>query len=83
VDFAGGDLDYFQQDPGLLQLETTARNAAVLRKFIVPNPAIRGMRAMIDVQFEEDKVGILGATLRSGGRVATETWTYAWRFYDF
>jgi glucans biosynthesis protein len=83
VDFAGGDLDYFLADPTLLQLETTAQSASVLRKFIVPNPAIRGIRIMLDVQFEKDKVGVVGASLRSGNRVLTETWSYAWRFYDF
>src|SRR5262249_41265404 len=83
IDFAGGDLEYFIQDPGLLQVETTAQNANVQRKFIVSNPAIKGMRVMLDVQFEKDKVGLLGATLRSGNRVLSETWSYAWRIYDF
>jgi glucans biosynthesis protein len=83
VDFAGGDLDYFVSDPSLLQLEATAQGASVLRKFIVPNPAIAGMRVMLDVQFEKDKVGIVSASLRSGARVVTETWSYAWRFYGF
>ncbi len=82
IDFAGGDLDYFLQDPSLLQVDTAAQNAAIVRKFVVPNPAIKGMRVMIDVQFEKDKVGILGAALRSGSRMLTETWSYAWRFYD-
>jgi glucans biosynthesis protein len=83
VDFAGGELDYFLQDPGLLQLETSAQSAAVVRKFIASNPAIRGMRIMLDVQFEKDKVGVVSASLRSGSRVLTETWSYAWRVYDF
>jgi glucans biosynthesis protein len=83
VDFASGDLDYFLSDPSLLHVETTAQSAAVLRKFVVPNPAIGGIRVMLDVQFEKDKVGIVGASLRSGNRVLTETWSYAWRFYDF
>jgi glucans biosynthesis protein len=83
VDFAGGEIDYFLQDPGLLQLETSAQGAAVARKFIVPNPAIRGMRIMLDVQFEKDKVGLVTAALRSGNRAISETWSYAWRFYDF
>jgi glucans biosynthesis protein len=83
VDFAGGELDYFMREPGgLVQLETTGQSANVLRKFLVPNPAIRGMRAMFDVEFEKDKVGIVTAVLRSAGRPLTETWTYAWRFYD-
>jgi len=82
VDFAGGDLDYFLNDPGLVQVETTAQSANVLRKFVAANPAIKGLRLMLDVQFEKDKVGTLGAVLRSAGRPLTETWTYAWRFYD-
>jgi glucans biosynthesis protein len=82
IDFAGGELDYFQQDPGLVQVETTAQSANVHRKFVVSNPAIRGLRVMIDVEFEKDKVGIVGVTLRAGGRPLTETWSYAWRFYD-
>jgi periplasmic glucans biosynthesis protein len=82
IDFAGGDLDYFQSDPGLVQVETTAQGANVLRKFVLPNPAIKGLRVMLDVQFDKDKVGTVGAVLRSGGRALTETWTYAWRFYD-
>jgi glucans biosynthesis protein len=82
VDFAGGDLDYFLNDPGLVQVETTAQSASVLRKFVAPNQAIKGLRVMLDVQFEKDKVGIVGAGLRSAARPLTETWTYAWRFYD-
>jgi glucans biosynthesis protein len=82
VDFAGGDLDYFLNDPGLVQVETTTQSASVLRKFVVPNPAIKGLRVMLDVQFEKDKVGIVGAALRSAAKPLTETWTYAWRFYD-
>jgi glucans biosynthesis protein len=83
VDFAGGDLDYFLQDPGLVQLDAGARNASVVRKFIVPNLAIRGMRAMLDVQFEKDTVGVVRASLRAGAKPLSETWSYAWRFYDF
>ena len=83
IDFAGGDLDYFLQDPGLVQVDAGARGASVLRKFVVANPAIRGMRAMLDVQFEKGTVGVARASLRSGGKLLSETWTYAWRFYDF
>ena len=83
VDFAGGDLDYFLQDPVLVQVEASARSASVLRKFVVPNPAIKGMRVMLDVEYEKDTVGVVRASLRSGSRALSETWTYAWRFYDF
>jgi len=82
VDFAGGELDYFVKDPGLVQIEASATNATVARTFVVPNPAIKGIRAMLDVEFEKDTVGIVNARLRSNGRLLSETWSYAWRFYD-
>jgi glucans biosynthesis protein len=66
----------------LVQVETAARSAKVVRKLVVPNLAIKGMRTMFDVEFEKDRVGIVQATLRSGGKLLTETWSYAWRFYD-
>jgi glucans biosynthesis protein len=82
IDFAGGDLDYYLQDPKLVQVDATAQSAAVQRRFVVPNPAIKGMRVMLDVAFERDKIGIVRASLRSDTKVLSETWTYAWRHYD-
>jgi glucans biosynthesis protein len=66
IDFAGGDLDYFLHDPGLVQVDATALSASIARKFVVPNPAVSGMRVMLDVEFEKDKVGVVRAALRSG-----------------
>jgi glucans biosynthesis protein len=63
-------------------VETSVQNASVLRRFVVPNIAIKGLRVMLDVQFEKDKVGTVSAALRSAGRALTETWTFSWRFYD-
>ena len=54
----------------------------MVRSFLVPNPAIKGFRAMIDVQFEENKIGNVRAYLRAGPKLLSETWNYAWRFYD-
>ncbi len=82
IDFAGGEIDYFLQQPSLVQVDASALAARVLRTFVVPNPALKGFRIMLDVQFEKDKVGVIRAALRSGSKLLTETWTYAWRFYD-
>lgn len=82
IDFAGGDMPYYLHDAKLLEVVATATNAKVLRTFVVPNPALKAIRTMIDVQFEEGKVGVVNAFLRAKSRRLTETWDYAWRFYD-
>ncbi|MGE0626399.1 MAG: glucan biosynthesis protein [Hyphomicrobiaceae bacterium] len=83
IDFVGGEMGYYMNDTRLVQLDTTAAGAKVLRSFVVGNPAARGIRVMVDVEFEPDKVGVIRAALKSNGRTLTETWTYAWRFYNF
>jgi glucans biosynthesis protein len=82
IDFAGGDMAYYLQDPKLVEVAATAQNAKVTRSFVVANPAGKGLRVMVDVTFEADKVGTIKAYLTSGGRRITETWTYAWRHYN-
>ena len=82
VDFVGGGIDYYLRDPKLIEAVPSAVDAKVLRHFIVPNPAIKGFRVMIDVQFEQDKIGVVQCYLRSGPNLLSETWDYAWRFYD-
>ena len=81
IDFNGGELEYYLKQPGLVELVPSAADAKVIRSFLVPNPQIKGFRAMIDVQFEEHKIGVVRAYLRAGPKLLSETWTYAWRFY--
>lgn len=83
IDFVGGQMSYYLLDPSLVQVDASALSARVLRSFVVPNPALGGIRVMVDVEFEKDKVGVVRTALRSGDKVLTETWTYAWRFYNF
>ena len=83
VDFTGGDMDYYLKNPSLLKVVASARNATVFRTFLVPNPKGKGFRAMIDVRFEENQVGTVRAYLQAGQKPVTETWTYAWRIYNF
>ncbi|MGE3645267.1 MAG: glucan biosynthesis protein [Beijerinckiaceae bacterium] len=82
IDFAGGELEYYLREPKMVDAVPSAMDAKVLRHFVVPNPAIKGFRIMIDVQFEEDKIGVVNCYLRSGPKLLSETWNYAWRFYD-
>ncbi len=81
IDFNGGDLAYYLKQPNLVELVPSATDAKVIRHFLVPHPQIRGFRAMIDVLFEENKIGNVRAYLRSGPKLLSETWNYAWRFY--
>jgi glucans biosynthesis protein len=82
IDFAGGEMTYFLQEPKLVEVAARAENAKIVRSFVVANPAGKGLRVMIDVTFAADKVGTISAHLTSGGRRITETWTYAWRHYN-
>ncbi|MFM1813884.1 MAG: hypothetical protein RLZ98_579 [Pseudomonadota bacterium] len=83
VDFSGGELPYFLADPGQVEVVASAEGARVVRTFLVPNPSIKGFRAMIDVQYHSDTLGTTRAYLRSGSKLLSETWTYTWRFYNF
>jgi len=83
IDFVGGQMDYYLKDAGLIRVDASALSAKVVRTFVVPNPALGGIRVMLDVQFEKDTIGVIRAALRSGDKLLTETWTYAWRFYNF
>lgn len=76
VDFAGGDLEYFLKSPHLVQIVPTVNDGQILRTFIVPNPAIKGFRAAIDVQAANDKTANIRAFLKSGEGALSETWTY-------
>ena len=79
IDFAGGDLPYFINDPGLVEIVPSTSNGRILRSFLVPNPNIKGFRAAIDVQLDPDQSTDLRAFLRSGPRTLTETWIYPWK----
>jgi len=83
VDFAGGEMEYYLKNPGLVKIVASARNARIFRTFLVPNPKGQGFRAMIDVKFEDNQVGTVRAFLSSGQKPLTETWSYSWRIYNF
>ena len=79
IDFSGGDLGYYQTDPGAVEVVPTTVNGKILRSFITPNPHIKGFRAGIDVQLDPGQSTDLRAFLRAGSRTLTETWTMPWK----
>ena len=76
VDFAGGDLAYYVEDPGQVEVVATAVNGQVLRMSIAANPHIDGLRALFDVAVKPGETADLRLFLRVGTRTLTETWTY-------
>lgn len=83
VDFVGGDVGYYLKNPALVKINASAQQAHVFRSFLVPNPKINGFRAMIDVRFETDQIGLVRAFLQVEQKPITETWSYSWRIYNF
>ncbi|MDB5507672.1 MAG: opgD [Hyphomicrobiales bacterium] len=79
VDFAGGELRYFQPQPDMVELVPTVSNGRITRSFMVPNPQTGGFRAAIDIALEPGQSTDLRAFLKAGTRTLTETWTYPWR----
>ena len=79
IDFAGGDLPYYQSAPDTVQIVPTTTAGKITRSFLVPNQRIDGFRAAIDVTLEPGQTADLRAFLKSGSRALTETWTYPWK----
>ena len=71
IDFAGGDLPYFQKDPPLVEVVPSVTNGRILRSFLVPNGHTGGFRAALDVQLESGQSTDLRCFLRAGNRALT------------
>jgi len=78
VDFAGGDLGFYQHDPNMVEISATTSQGKILRTILEPNPRIDGFRAMIDVQVDPGQTTDVRAFLRVGSRALTETWIMPW-----
>ena len=78
VDFAGGDLAFYQHDPKLVELSVSLSQGRVLRSFLTGNPHNSGFRALIDVQADPGQTIDMRAYLKAGARTLTETWTFPW-----
>ena len=79
IDFAGGELRYFQTQPELVEFVPSTTAGEIRRAFVVPNPQTGGFRAAFDVRLAPGATTDLRGYLRAGQRALTETWTYPWR----
>jgi glucans biosynthesis protein len=79
IDFEGGDLGFHLAQPDRVQVVPSTSAGAILRSFVIPNPHIRGFRAVFDLRAPPNQTCDLRAYLRAGDRALTETWTYPWR----
>jgi glucans biosynthesis protein len=79
IDFAGGDLAYYAQDPQLVEVVPTTTQGKIVRSFLVPNSHTQGLRAAIDLQLDPGLSSDLRVFLRTGTRALTETWTFPCR----
>ncbi|MDE2361887.1 MAG: glucan biosynthesis protein G [Hyphomicrobiales bacterium] len=78
IDFSGGDLAYYSQDASLVEAVASISQGSVIRAFVVPNPHVKGIRAIVDVQVPQTQTGDIRVFLRAKGRTLTETWTFPW-----
>ena len=80
VDFSGGDLKYYLQDPSRVEVVPSASNGGkIMRSFLMPNGHVGGFRAGIDVALAPGQSTDLRAFLKAGNKTLTETWTFPWK----
>jgi glucans biosynthesis protein len=82
IDFVDGELAYYLNQPSAVEIVAGATNGKVLRKFLVPNPAIKGFRVMLDVEVSDTDTTVMTCFLQTGRRRLTETWNYTWKIYN-
>jgi glucans biosynthesis protein len=78
VDFAGGDLAYYQDDVGRLEIVATTTSGTIDATIIVFNSVSRGVRAIVDARLPAGQTAELRIFLKSRNRTLTETWTSIW-----
>ena len=79
IDFVGGDLPYYRDDPGAVQMAASTSQGKVIRAYTQWNPYIDGFRATIDVQLDPDQTADIRGFLRTGPKTLTETWIFPWQ----
>lgn len=79
IDFTGGDLSYYKDDAGAVQMIASTSQGKVLRTYTAWNPYTGGFRATVDVQVEPDQTTDVRGFLRAGTKTLTETWIYPWQ----
>lgn len=80
VDFAGGDLGYWLDDPKRVVTETSASAGKINAAYVTPNPETGGFRLFLDHELEKPgEEATLRGVLKVGGATLTETWTFLWK----
>ena len=78
IDFNGGDLGYYKDDPSQVQVATGASQGKIIRSYTQYNPYISGFRATLDIQLDPGQTADLRAYLKTGPTALTETWMFPW-----
>ena len=78
VDFSGGDLAYYQSDPGAVQIVAATSAGRILRSYTQLNPYVAGFRGTVDVELQPGESADLRAYLKNGPNALTETWMFPW-----
>ncbi|MEY3553138.1 MAG: putative glucans biosynthesis protein [Pseudomonadota bacterium] len=79
IDFAGGELRYFQSQPEAVEIVPSTSAGTITRSSVLHNPQTGGFRASFDIQVPPGQTTDLRAYLKAGNRALSETWTYPWR----
>lgn len=78
IDFNGGDLAYYKDEPSLVRVVPSTSAGKIIRSYTQYNPYTSGIRATFDVQLEAAQAADLRAFLRDGPTTLTETWMFPW-----
>ncbi|TDR85191.1 glucan biosynthesis protein [Enterovirga rhinocerotis] len=79
IDFAGGDLGFYLQDPSLVQpVASASQDTRIVSASLARNEHVNGFRVMLDVRAEPGRRADLRVFLKAEGRVLSETWAYPW-----
>jgi glucans biosynthesis protein len=83
VDFAGGELAYWLDDPKRVVTETSASAGKINAAYVVPNRETGGFRLFLDHSIDQPNTAAeLRAVLKAGDRTLTETWLFPWARRD-
>jgi glucans biosynthesis protein len=78
IDFQGGGIDYYKNDPGVVTVVAGTSKGKILRAYTEYNPYISGFRATFDVALAPGETADLRAFLKAGATALSETWMFSW-----
>jgi glucans biosynthesis protein len=78
VDFAGGDLAFYENAPERLELVATATGGTITTKILTYHAPLKGVRAIVDATLPDGQSAELRMFIRTRNRTLSETWTATW-----